>query len=70
VTFTATVAPAAAAGSLQFRDGNTTIGTAKLVNGVATSALKGGNHTITAAYLGDSNVAASVSAMLTYKIKP
>jgi hypothetical protein len=73
VTFTSTVAPAAAAGSLQFRDDNTTIGTATLVNGVATfstSALKGGNHSITAAYLGDSNVAASVSAKLTYKIKP
>jgi large repetitive protein len=73
VTFTATVAPAAATGSVQFNDGNTAIGTGALVNGVATfstSALKGGNHAITAAYLGDSNVAASVSAKLAYKVKP
>jgi hypothetical protein len=73
VTFTATVAPAAATGSVQFRDGGAAIGTAALVNGVATfstSALKNGNHSITAAYLGDSNVAAGESAKLTYKIKP
>jgi hypothetical protein len=72
VTFTAMVAPAAATGSVQFNDGNTPIGTAALVNGVATfstSALKIGNHSITAAYLGDSNVAASASAKLVYKIK-
>ena len=72
VTFTATVAPAAATGAVQFRDGGAAIGTAALVNGVATfstSALKIGNHSITAAYLGDSNVAASASAKLVYKIK-
>jgi hypothetical protein len=73
VTFTATVAPAAATGSVQFNDGDTAIGTGALVNGVATfstSALKNGNHSITAAYLGDSNVAAGVSAKLAYKVKP
>ena len=73
VTFTATVSPAAATGSVQFRDGNATIGTVTLVNGVATfatSALKTGNHSITAAYLGDSNVGASESAKVTYKVRP
>jgi len=73
VTFTATVALAAATGLVQFRDGGAAIGTAALVNGVATfstSALKNGNHSITAAYLGDSNVGASESAKLAYKIKP
>ena len=73
VTFTATVAPAAATGSVQFLAGNTAIGTAVLVNGVAmfsTSALKAGNLSITAAYLGDSNVAASTSVKLAYKVKP
>jgi hypothetical protein len=73
VTFTATVAPSAATGSVQFIDGNTVIGTAALVNGVAafsTSALKSGNHSMTASYLGDINVVASVSAKLTYKVKP
>jgi hypothetical protein len=73
VTFTATVAPSAATGSVQFRDNGVAIGTAALVNGVATfstSTLKNGNHTITAAYLGDTNVAASESAKLAYKIKP
>jgi hypothetical protein len=73
VTFTATVAPRPATESVQFLDGNTTIGTAALLNGVAmfsTSALKAGNHSITAAYLGDSNVAASASAKLAYKVKP
>ena len=73
VTFTATVAPAAATGTVRFRDGGNTIGTAVVVNGVATfstSALKSGSHTITARYLGDSNVNASVSARLTYVVKP
>ncbi|HKA01975.1 MAG TPA: Ig-like domain-containing protein [Candidatus Solibacter sp.] len=54
------------------KDRNTPIGTAALVNGVATfstSALKTGNHSITAQYLGDNNVAASASAKLAYKIK-
>jgi Big-like domain-containing protein len=57
---------------VQFLDGNTMIGTAALVNGVAmfsTSALKAGNHSTTAAYLGDSNVATSTSAKLAYKVK-
>jgi large repetitive protein len=73
VTFTATVAPSAATGSVQFRDNGVAIGTGALVNGVATfstATLKNGSHTITAAYLGDSNVAASQSAKLAYKIKP
>jgi hypothetical protein len=73
VTFTATVAPAAATGSVQFRDGGATMATTVLMNGMATfstSALKNGNHSITAAYLGDSNVAASESATLKYRIKP
>jgi large repetitive protein len=73
VTFTAAVAPAAASGSVQFRDSGAAIGTAPLVNGVATfstSTLKTGNHSITAAYLGDTNCNAAESAKLTHKVKP
>jgi large repetitive protein len=73
VTFTATITPALATGSVQFMDGNKTlIGTASVSNGVAvfsTSSLDSGNHSITADYLGDRNVNPSHSAAMAYKIK-
>jgi len=58
VTFSATVAPPSATGSVQFVDGATVLGTAALNNGVATfstAALVAGSHSITAAYSGDAN---------------
>jgi hypothetical protein len=68
VTFTATVAPSAATGSVQFFDGVTSLGTSPLVAGsaaLATSALAAGSHPITAVYSGDTNYGGSTSSVLT-----
>ena len=65
VTFTATVSPAAATGTVEFREGATLLGTGTLAGGVATfatSTLAAGTHTITAAYLGTLPYEASTSA--------
>jgi hypothetical protein len=67
VTFTATVSPATATGTVQFLDGATVIGTATLSSGsasFATSALSSGTHSITAAYSGDAIDASSTSSAL------
>jgi VCBS repeat-containing protein len=67
VTFTATVSPSTATGSVTFKDGATTIGTGALSAGTATfttSSLSVGTHSITASYAGDSNDAPSASAAL------
>jgi len=67
VTFTATVAPATATGTVQFLDGATAIGTAALSGGTAalsTSALASGSHSITAVYSGDGNYNGATSAAL------
>jgi hypothetical protein len=73
VTFTATIAPALATGSVQFIDGNKmVIGTGTVSNGVAvfsTSSLAKGNYNITASYLGDANVKPSRSTSMLYKIR-
>jgi hypothetical protein len=58
VTFTATVSPSTATGTVTFKDGATTLGTGALSGGKAiytTSTLKVGPHSITAAYGGDTN---------------
>jgi hypothetical protein len=68
VTFTATVSPSAATGSVQFFDGATSLGSVALSGGVAatmTSTLSVGSHNITAVYSGDSSYATSTSAALT-----
>jgi hypothetical protein len=60
------------AGSVEFLDGNTVIGTTNVVSGVATlsiGSLKAGKHQLRARYLGTSNHAASVSATLTHTVK-
>ncbi|MBV9494714.1 MAG: carboxypeptidase regulatory-like domain-containing protein [Acidobacteria bacterium] len=67
ITFTATVEPAAATGTVTFRDGATAIGTATLVGGVATlttSALSAGLHEVTASYNGSAAFAPSTSAAI------
>jgi hypothetical protein len=67
VTFTATVSPATATGTVQFLDGTTVVGTATLSSGsasFATSALSSGTHSITAAYSGDAIDASSTSSVL------
>ena len=53
VTFTATVAPAAAAGTVRFADGGATLDTVAVSNGTATyktSSLAAGSHAVTAAF--------------------
>src|SRR5207249_11823149 len=73
-TLTATVVPVAPAtgvptGTVTFRDGLTTIGTATLgANGSASivvSTLAAGSHSLTAAYGGSANFLASTSAAVT-----
>ncbi len=67
VTFTATVSPSAATGSVNFFDGNTLLGTANLSSGRAsltTSSLSVGTHSITASYNGSTNFLNSSSAVL------
>ena len=71
VTFTATVTPTSATGTVTFKDNGSTIGTGTLSNGVATfstSALVGGSHPITASYGGDTNDSPSTSSTLTQTV--
>lgn len=70
VTLTATVIPAAATGTVTFRDGSAALGTAAISNG--TAALTGvtlspGSHSLTAVYSGDMNYL-SESASLTLPV--
>lgn len=74
VTFTASVpSPAGSpSGSVNFYDGSTLIGNGVLSSGAATvttSLLAAGNHSITAAYSGDSNFGAATSTPLAENIE-
>jgi len=67
VTFTASITPNTATGTVRFLDGATSVGAAPLIAGKATltvSSLAVGAHSITAAYGGDTNDAPSTSAAL------
>jgi hypothetical protein len=71
VTFTATVTPSTATGTVTFMDGSTTLGTANISGGEAqyqTSALAFGTHAITAVYNGDTNYSGSDSPQLSQVI--
>ena len=71
VTFTATVSPSAATGTVTFKDGVTTLGTGSLSSGTATfstSSLTAGSHSITAVYSGDTNYTTSTSAITTQTV--
>jgi Bacterial Ig-like domain (group 3)/FG-GAP-like repeat len=80
VPFVATVQTAsggAATGSVTFYDGSSQMGTATVSNNgghnvaqFTFSGLPGGTHTITAAYSGDANYAASTSSALTETVTP
>ena len=64
VTFTATVSPSAAVGTVTFKDGAASLGTVTLSGGKAsfsTSSLSIGSHSITATYNGNSNYLTSSS---------
>jgi hypothetical protein len=72
VTITATLSATAATGTVTFKDGTQTIGTATVSNGVAvfpTSALASGNHSITAVYNGDINYIPVTSKQDILKVK-
>ena len=78
IALRATVVPVAPgvgvpAGSVTFKRGTTTIGSAALVAGVATlntSTLAVGTHAITAVYAGSPNYAASTSPAMSQVISP
>ena len=74
VTFTATVSPSAASGTVTFKDGAATLGTGTLSGGVATFATSGlsvGGHSLTAEYGGDSGYLGSTnSPALTQTVNP
>ena len=72
VTFTATVVPATATGSVTFKDGSTTLGTGTISNGTATystTAVSSGAHSITAVYGGDGNYNGSTSPAITQTVQ-
>jgi hypothetical protein len=71
VTFTATVSPSAATGTVEFFDGVNSLGTADLSGGAAsltTATLAVGTHSITAAYGGDTNYSGSTSSAVTQTV--
>ncbi len=71
VTFTASVAPGTASGTVTFKDGATTLGTGTLTNGTvifATRDLSAGDHSITAEYGGDGDHAVSGSVPLSQTV--
>jgi len=72
-TLTATVAPAAATGTVTFLDGNATLSTVAVAGGVAsytTSSLGVGTHSITAMYSGDATYSLSVSSVVSISVLP
>ncbi|MGD0195194.1 MAG: Ig-like domain repeat protein [Candidatus Dormibacteria bacterium] len=72
VTFTATVTPATATGSVTFFDGTTSLGGGTLSAGTATlstSSLGVGSHNITAVYGGDTNDKGSTSSIVTQVVQ-
>jgi hypothetical protein len=71
VTFTATVSPSAATGTVQFFDGATSLGNVALSGGTASltiATLAPGTHPITASYGGDGNFFGSASSSLTQTV--
>ena len=67
VTFSVTVGPAAATGSVTWSDGGTVLGTTGLASGSAsytTASLSVGSHSITAVYSGDATFLGAASAAL------
>jgi Big-like domain-containing protein len=71
VTFTATVTPSTATGTVQFFNGSASLGTVTLNGGkaaVTTSSLSVGTHSITAVYSGDATFAGSTSPALSEQV--
>ena len=73
VTFTATLSPGSATGTVQILDGNTALGTVAVTDGtaaLAVSALTVGTHSIKAVYSGESRYLGSTSAPMTQTVTP
>src|SRR5262249_53228593 len=73
VTFTATVTPSAATGTVSFRDNGVEIGTGTLSSGQATfstSTLTVATHPMTAVYLGDATYDTSTSGTVNQVVNP
>ncbi|MER6797623.1 Ig-like domain-containing protein [Amycolatopsis mediterranei] len=73
VTLTATVTPASAGGTVQFKDGAANLGSPVAVSGgtaaLTTSALGTGSHSLTAVFTGGAaNVAGSTSQAVTFQV--
>jgi hypothetical protein len=71
VTFTATVSPSAASGTVVFKDGTVLLGPGTLAGGTASltiGTLTAGNHSITAEYSSDDNYSGSSSPVLSQSI--
>ncbi len=72
VTFTATVTPSSATGSVGFLDGANSLGTVTLAGGPvslpAVSSLSVGTHSITATYSGDDNTGGATSDALSQNV--
>jgi hypothetical protein len=71
VTFTATITPSAATGTITFYDGSTALGTGTIASGIATyttSTLATGSSSITAVYGGSSTYAGNTSAVVTQSV--
>ena len=71
-TFKATLAPAAASGTVQFFDGPISLGVETVFGGTAvftTSRLTLGKHTITAVYNGDAFYFPSWAVALTHQVQ-
>jgi hypothetical protein len=73
ITFTATVSPGTATGTVAFNDGTTTLGTSPLSGGTSTfttGLLSAGNHSITAVYSGDPTDVGAASAASSQVVLP
>jgi uncharacterized delta-60 repeat protein len=71
VTFTATVIPSTATGTVNFMEGTTLLGSGTLSGGIttfSTTALTVGSHSIAAVYGGDANFATSTSSTLSQTV--
>lgn len=67
ITFTATVSPSTATGTVTFNDSSTELGSGTVSGGIATftiSSLSAGPHSIAAIYSGDSNFGSSTSPVV------
>ena len=74
VTFTATMAPLSATGTVTFVDGSTVLGSGAVtlssgIASVAVTTLSLGTHSVTAVYSGDTTDAASTSSVLTQTVE-